>query len=565
MKALLIVIGSCCMLFFTGCVGDRPGELDFFEIKIDSIRVGSAFGSAIVYGSLKTTNPEAIVDHGVRWSIKANQDETELINPIKKEALGAVNGQSFAIPIRDLAIDSTYYFQTYAEQNGGRLFMSKISKFSLGINLEVSEHLQINDTLLIQAELSGLRYFGSALNLNEFGILLEEDNPGGNKPSFTEKIPINEVSDGRFNFKIDSILFNQKYLVSLYARSNSKTWSSQKYALKTTGGWKKLPDLKRPLFASASLALNGVAIIGFGYQASCFPNGEQALEIFNPLNGGSFKPFSTEVDFPLQYPVMLAINNRLFCGLGEYQNQKCIKSSQCSMFEFNQQTGQLTWLDDCFPGEGRAKTAAFTVNGRGYVGAGERITDVGGVYQNDFWEFNPDGNNGKGTWRKIKSLPSREESELGNLGRQFPYVFQFSNRVFVGGGSYGSKYLNDIWEFLPPRNDSDEGDWKFVGFFPGIPRDEAASCTIGSKGYLTLGFHNLLGIQNDCWEFNPDATIPNQQWKKLSNFPAEPRSSAISFSLGEQLYIGGGLGRRVKGNLFEPTYPTDFWTYVPTK
>jgi len=564
MRLLIVLLGIGILLTQAGCTGEPLVEKGFITTQIDSVRLGRDFGTAIVYAQLNSTlpNDNDVVEHGVKWSRQVSIDENALRGSIQTKRVEKIAYSGFTVTIPDLALDSTYYFQTYAKNKDSLTILSRVVQFRLGISLSIEEHQQQNDTLLMRARISGLRNLGAIANLREFGVLLEEVRLGGKK--LKQLLEVNQARDGLFAVKIDSIQFNQQYSASLYVKSDNKTWSSVKYDFKTTGGWRKLPDLKHPNYGSSAVSIGSTsAFVGFGYPDICTPNGSTAVGIFNQVSN-QLTHLPTSIRFPPLYSVAWKINDRIFCGFGEYVGTEfaCNVSTQCSVFEYNISTAQFgaSAFDACDMIPSRSKAAAFTLNGKGYVGLGVRSNG----FLNDFWEFDPKGKAGEGSFRPIKPLPVKGNSDLDRAGRQFPIVFQFADRVFVGGGSLNSNYLNDIWEFIPPKSDSDEGDWRFVGFFPGKGRDEMICLTVGKKGYLLLGYHNTLGEQSDVWEFDP-YTNAADPWEKLPDFPGEGRASPIAFALGDQFFIGGGKGTRRDGNRLEPYFPVDFWQFVPTK
>jgi hypothetical protein len=568
MRLLIALFGVGILLTQSGCIGEPLEELGFITTQIDSIRVGDNFGAAVIYAQLTSTlpNDDKIVGYGVKWSRQVNADESALAGSVETKRVEGIVNPSFAVSIPDLALDSIYFFQTYAQHKEGQTILSRVVQFRLGVSLSIEEHQQKNDTLLLRARINGLRNSGPIANLREFGVLLEEEKPGGNK--INHLIALEQARDGLFTVMIDSVQFNQKYLASLYIKSDNKTWPSLKYNLKTTGGWRRLVDLKHPNYGSASISMSSAsAFIGFGYPENCEPNGTTAVSTFN-LSSNILTYLPTSISFPPIYSVAWKINDRIFCGFGEYTGGQfnCNPNARCSVFEYNVSTAQFieSAFDACDSLKPRSRAAAFTIKGKGYVGLGVRFSGTRSVYLNDFWEFDPMGKGGEGSFRSIKPLPVKENFGFDNAGRQFPIVFQFEDRVFVGGGSLGSIYLNDIWEFIPPKNDSDKGDWRFAGFFPGLPRDEMVCLTINKKGYLLLGYHNTLGEQADVWEFDPYTSSSNQVWKKLPDFPGESRASPIAFVVGDQFFIGGGKGTRRKGNQLTPSFPVDFWQFVPS-
>ena len=559
------LIYICLILYLgSGCSGFQPEPLDFFEVRTDSIAASSTLGSLIVFGKINAQDLSIISDHGVIWSTDRSKLEKGELDMVSKKSLGKIGTEVFTVPINQLNLDSIYFFRTFSQAEAGRIHLGNILSFSFSIHLNVITHQQINDTLILVAQLGGLNRFKTKIGIVEMGIMLTNSGlpPNQQKPIIANVKPIPQ-SDGNIVFIIDSIEFNANYSARLFALSDNKTYQSTEYKIRTTGGWKRVPDVYKPLVGASAIGFNGTAVYGFGVHQ---PRNCNIVEfnVFDPaklLN----TTYVIEPIFERQQAVLLEVAHKIYGGFGEVSEPTCTREFRnlCDFWEFDAQSGTLNMISSCIDSLKRSRAAAFSLQGKGYVGAGFRVTSAKTEYLDDFWEFDPSTNGGKGSWRKIKSLPLRTEKDQKG-GRQFPFVFQIGEKVFVGGGSLGSQYLNDFWEFVPPKNTNDLGDWKFIGFFPGLSRDESASFAVNGKGYLGLGYHNQQGVLNDFWEFDPTAA-PNNQWKQLVNFPGEKRGSTMSFQVNGQIYVGAGRGKKAISNDLINTYPTDFWTYIPTK
>lgn len=65
----------------------------------------------------------------------------------------------------------------------------------------------------------------------------------------------------------------------------------------------------------------------------------------------------------------------------------------------------------------------------------------------------------------------------------------------------------------------------------------AVKFTIGTKAYVGLGELNYGAYQSSAfWEYN---SLTNT-WTKLTDFPAQTRTGAFAFSIGDKAYVGGG-------------------------
>lgn len=560
---LLCLIGGILYLG-SGCVGLHPESLDFFEASTDTVKINAVLGTVEVLGQIKDAENVAITEYGVMWS--NNRRELEAGTKFStKKSTDQLTPSPFSILISDLSLDSTYYFRAYAQAEGGRIALGNIISFGFSIDLEIIKHIQLNDTLLFEAKLSGFKRFAPILpRVSELGIILETISDKGDKLNIIERItPTSLVGDGSYTFKIDSTLFNKTYSTRFFVISGTKQWYSPNYTFKTEGGWKKLKNLDSPIYGAFSTGFQNSALVVAGYPKPCTAEENVEFSIYDPNNGGIFTHFTSSIPFERQYGAIFTLGNRIFGGFGENIRDcdgGCCKGYRCDLFEITPLNGQSVEISSCFPGVPRSAPAGFSVNGKGYVGLGRRGNEDTYSFNSDFWEFDPNQNK----WRNINPLPIQGETVPENWGRQFPFVFQIDNRTFVGGGSHGAEYLNDIWEFIPPNNVTDKGTWKFYNWFPGTARDESFSLSLNGKGYLGLGYHGRLGYFRDFWQFDPNAPL-NLQWKQLADFPGESRGSVIAFTLNGQIYVGGGLGKKTTANEFIPTYPTDFWTYIPTK
>lgn len=101
---------------------------------------------------------------------------------------------------------------------------------------------------------------------------------------------------------------------------------------------------------------------------------------------------------------------------------------------------------------------------------------------------------------------------------------------------------------------SDEliGNWKRRAEFDGNGRTEAVSFTIGNKVYVGGGYNGTIRLQ-DFWVF--DETI--NTWTQIASFPGTARNSAVAFAVNGKGYVGTGYDEY--DNKLK-----DFWQYDPT-
>jgi N-acetylneuraminic acid mutarotase len=102
--------------------------------------------------------------------------------------------------------------------------------------------------------------------------------------------------------------------------------------------------------------------------------------------------------------------------------------------------------------------------------------------------------------------------------------------------------------------DDDEdiiGNWKRSSEFEGVGRTEAVTFTIGNRLYVGSGYDGSDRL-NDFWSYDQTANT----WFRIADFPGVARSSAVAFAVNGKGYVGTGYDDnddRLK----------DFWEYDP--
>jgi len=94
------------------------------------------------------------------------------------------------------------------------------------------------------------------------------------------------------------------------------------------------------------------------------------------------------------------------------------------------------------------------------------------------------------------------------------------------------------------------GNWKRSSEFEGVGRTEAVTFTIGDKVYVGGGYDGNNRL-NDFWEYNQSSGT----WLRKADFPGTARSSAVAFAVNNKGYVGTGYDGLNKLN--------DFWQYDP--
>ena len=167
-----------------------------------------------------------------------------------------------------------------------------------------------------------------------------------------------------------------------------------------------------------------------------------------------------------------------------------------------------------FGGTARYAAVGFNINAKGYIGLGDDI----GVGMNDFWEYDQLSD----SWTQIASI-----SIASTL--MFAVGFSINNKGYVGTGWDGNLTHNDFWEYDPALN-----LWTQKANFGGSIRSAAVGFSIDNKGFIGTG--QYANFENDFWEYDP----ATNSWIQRANVSGNGRRDAVAFSIGNKGYIGIG-------------------------
>lgn len=256
---------------------------------------------------------------------------------------------------------------------------------------------------------------------------------------------------------------------------------------------------------------------------------------FGTAQVGTWSQKNNFQSFARAYPLDFSIGDKGYVGDGIGNGQY-----YSDFWEYDPTND--TWTQKAnFPVGGRFAGTAFSIGDRGYAGIGDY---GGGSPSSDFWEYNPQSN----TWSQKANYPG--VGKIGAVG------FSIGNKGYIATGSPSSAIgneTNDFWEY-DPATDS----WEQKPFFPGISRDRAVGFSINQKGYVGTGYYydGAPHTLNDFWEYDPSTEI----WTQKADLPAQERSNAIGFSLGDYGFLGIGSQNQIDFWSYEPA--TDTWTQM---
>lgn len=102
------------------------------------------------------------------------------------------------------------------------------------------------------------------------------------------------------------------------------------------------------------------------------------------------------------------------------------------------------------------------------------------------------------------------------------------------------------------------GNWKRSSEFEGVGRTEAVTFTINDKVYVGGGFDGTNRL-NDFWEFNQSTGT----WLRKAPFPGTARNSAVAFAVNGIGYVGTGYdGLNKLKDFWQYNPATDTWTQI---
>ena len=132
--------------------------------------------------------------------------------------------------------------------------------------------------------------------------------------------------------------------------------------------------------------------------------------------------------------------------------------------------------------------------------------------------------------------------KLPGAVHSFPFSFLLFGLIILLSSSGCSKTTEE---------DDLVGNWKKRSEYEGVGRTEAVSFTIGNKVYVGGGYDGTDRL-NDFWVFNQLTGT----WVRIADFPGTPRNSAVAFSINNKGYVGTGYDDN-------DAKLKDFWEYDP--
>ena len=298
---------------------------------------------------------------------------------------------------------------------------------------------------------------------------------------------IGEPRGGAASFTIG----NDAYIGTGYRKIRSSDDTEEAHSLKSfykynlQNGWDKIADFPgKARHETVAFSINGKGYVGTGVDID--GNRLKDFYEYDPATN-TWKEAPEFIGGARQGAVAFSINNIGYVGTGygvlDGEDENYLRD----FFKF--ENGEWTRIG-FYPGYKTANSTTFVINNKAYLISGDR---------NYFhaWKFDPisstDRYNG---WSYIKKLISDNKTEFVN--RKNAISFVMNNKGYVATGVYGPDNRT-VWEYEPQYD-------KWIEKAPLeqeiISRENAVGFSINNRGFITTG--NIAdNYLDDMWEFNP--------------------------------------------------------------
>ncbi|BFM43607.1 kelch repeat-containing protein [Flavobacterium sp. CFS9] len=282
------------------------------------------------------------------------------------------------------------------------------------------------------------------------------------------------------------------------------------------GNWVKKSAFDGPARSSAtSFVIGDYAYVATGYTGDVY-----LKDLWSYNSNGDY--WEQKADLPgigRSSASAFALNQKGYIGLG-YDGTNKLKD----FYQYDPSNNTWTQKTD-FAGTGRYAAVGFQAGGKAYFGTG-----YDGNYLKDFYQYNDQANN----WTLVNGFSGNK--------RRNATVFVIADKVYLGTGINNGVYQEDFWEFDPATEawtrkrdiDKDTDDDSSYNDDYAVVRSNASAFAMNGLGYV-VGGDNIKTI----WEYNPTTDL----WAEKTPTEGATRTDAVGFAINNRgFYMLGRTG-----------------------
>jgi len=276
------------------------------------------------------------------------------------------------------------------------------------------------------------------------------------------------------------------------------------------GNWIKKSAFDGPARSSAtSFVIGDYAYIAAGYTGDVYL---KDLWAYNS-NGDYWEQKADFTGVGRSSASSFTLNNKGYVGLG-YDGTNKLKD----FYQYDPSSNSWTQKTD-FAGTARYAAVGFQVGGKAYFGTG-----YDGNYLKDFYQYDDQANN----WTLVNGFSGNK--------RRNATVFIIADKAYLGTGVNNGVYQEDFWEFDPAADvwtrkrdiDKDTDDDYTYNDEYAITRSNASSFTMSGLGYV-VGGENIKTV----WEYNPTTDL----WVERTPLEGATRTDAVGFAINNRGFL----------------------------
>lgn len=144
------------------------------------------------------------------------------------------------------------------------------------------------------------------------------------------------------------------------------------------------------------------------------------------------------------------------------------------------------------------------------------------------------------------------------VARTSATAFVLNGEAYVFGGRANGSYLNDFWKYSPASD-----TWTQLPDVPFHARVKATAQVVDGKAYCGIGFNGKIYTDScylrDWWCYDAASAT----WQQLTDYPENNTDAAVSFSMGNMVYVCYGFYNGFKRSVFSYDTATDEWASMP--